>query len=87
MEENKQEEKKGKKALRTLAIVAITVGICYEIFGRKNQDVKQACSWVKGKIQSKKSTPNVVENRNSNISQDRPQNNNGGGNWNNKRKN
>lgn len=85
--ENKQEEKKGKKALKTLAIVAITVGICYEIFGRKNQDVKQACSWVKGKIQSKKSTPNVVENKNNNISQNHQQNNKGGGDWNNKRKN
>lgn len=83
--ENKQEEKKGKKALKTLALIAITVGICYEIFGRKNQDVKQACTWVKGKIQSKKSTPNVVENRNNNT-QNHQQG--GSGNWNNnKRKN
>lgn len=72
--ENKKEEKKGKKIFRTLGIIAITAGVCYEIFGRKNQDVKNAYSWVKGKIQNKRSTNN--QNR---------QNNNG--NWNNKRKN
>lgn len=77
--ENKKEEKKGKKIFRTLGIIAITVGVCYEIFGRKNQDVKNACSWVKGKIQSKRATNNGVENNNQNR-----QNNNG--NWNNKRK-
>ena len=72
--ENKKEEKKGKKIFRTLGIIAITAGVCYEIFGRKNQDVKNAYSWLKGKIQNKRSTNN--QNR---------QNNNG--NWNNKRKN
>ena len=69
--ENKQEEKKGKKALRTVLLIAGTVAVCYEIFGRKGQDVKNAYSWVKGKIQSKK----TVEPQN------RQQQN---GNWNNK---
>lgn len=81
--ENKKEEKKGKKIFRTLGIVAITAGICYEIFGRKNQDIKNGCDWVKGKIQNWKATKNKVENN----YQNRQNNNQNGGNWNNKRKN
>jgi len=75
--ENKKEEKKGKKLLKNLTLVAITVGICYEIFGRKGQDVKGACNWVKNKIQSGRKH-DVEPNQNR-------QNNNGG--WNGKHKN
>ncbi len=72
--ENNKEEKKGKKTFwKTLGIVAVTVGICYEVFGRKGKDVKQACSWVKNKV-SKKTTTEVETNPG------RHENNNGG--WN-----
>lgn len=71
----KQEEKKGKKTFKTLLLIAGTVAICYEAFARKGKDVKQACNWVKSKIQSK---PTQVEVENQN----RQRND-----WNNKRKN
>lgn len=74
--ENKKEEKKGKKFVKNLTLVAVTVGICYEIFGRKGQDAKNACSWVKNKLQSRK-----------NHEVDPNQNRQNNGNWNNKRKN
>ena len=72
--ENENKKEKGKRTFRTLSLIAITVGVCYEIFGRKGQDVKQACNWVKGKI-GKKSTPEVEVNSNQ-----RPNNN--GKDWN-----
>ena len=61
--ENKQETKKGKKTLKTLLLIAGTVAVCYEIFGRKGQDLKNAYGWVKGKIQSKKTTDNQNHNK------------------------
>ena len=60
--ENRKEEKKGKKTLKTLLLIAGTVAICYEAFARKGQDVKNAWGWVKDKVQSRKTTRTEVDN-------------------------
>lgn len=81
MEKNEEKKGKGKKIVKNLAVAAVIVGICYEIFGRKGQDAKNACSWVKNKIQNRRQQqpPTRIEVE-SNQNQNR-QPNNGGNNW------
>ena len=73
--ENKNQEKKGRRFWRGFALVAGTALICYEIFARKGQDVKNAANWVKDKVSKKQAQP---EQNNQNSRQ------NG---WNNNRRN
>lgn len=70
--ENKNQEKKGRRFWRGFALVAVTVGVCYEIFARKGQDVKNAAGWIKNKV-GQKQTQSEPSN----------QNNRQNGNWNN----
>lgn len=72
MENNKNEEKKGKRTFRTILLIAGTVAICYEVFARKGQDVKNAYGWIKDKTQSKQQAAQepAVENQNRNKNND-----------------
>ncbi len=71
--ENTNQEKKGRRFWRGLALVAGTALVCYEIFGRKGQDVKKAAGWVKEKVGKKQEVQPEPSN----------QNNRQNGNWNN----
>ena len=77
--ENTNQEKKGRGFWRGFALVVGTALVCYEIFGRKGQDVKKAAGWVKDKVGKKQETQ---PERNNN--QNGRQNNSG---WNNNRRN
>lgn len=82
-----KETKKGRRFWRGLAIVVGTTVVCYEIFGRKGQDVKQACNWVKDKVKKQPTTETEVDRGANNNQYQNRGDNRDRGNWNNKRNN
>ena len=87
--ENEKETKKSRKFWKGLALVVGTTVVCYEVFGRKGQDVKQACEWIKNKVKKQQPAQQVeVEGRSANSNQQyQNRGDQNHGNWNNKRNN